>query len=117
MQPNTWAMICHLSGLLGYLGNGLGSVVGPLVFWLIKKDEMPAVDQHGKEALNFNLSVMIYYFVLIAATIVTFGVGVFLTVPLMFLLAIFHFVCVVVASVKANQGEFYRYPMCLRIVN
>ena len=50
MQPNTWAMICHLSGLIGYLGNGLGSIIGPLIFWLIKKDEIISISATNKTA-------------------------------------------------------------------
>ena len=117
MEPNTWAMLCHLSGLLGYLGNFVGSMVGPLVVWLIKKDELALVDQHGKEALNFNISVGIYFLILIAATVLTLGVAFVLTVPLMIALTIFHVVCVIVATLKASRGEAYRYPMCMRIVS
>jgi uncharacterized Tic20 family protein len=116
MTPNTWAMLCHLSGLIGYLGNGLGSVVGPLAIWIVKKDEMPEVDRHGKEALNFNISVAIYGLILGTVTFATLGIGMLLTIPLLFALAIFHFVCVITAAVKANNGEDYQYPMCMRIV-
>ena len=60
MNNNTWAMTAHLLGLIGYLGNGIGSVIAPLILWLVKKDSLPVVDRHGKEALNFNISVLIY---------------------------------------------------------
>jgi uncharacterized Tic20 family protein len=109
-------MICHLAGLVGYLGNGFGSIIGPLVVWLVKKDEIPEVDEHGKEALNFNISVTIYFLILGAATVVTFGIGILLTGPFMIVLAVFHLVCVIVAAMKANNGEPYRYPMCIRLV-
>lgn len=112
MKPNTWAMLCHLSGLTGYLGNGLGSIVAPLILWLIKKDEMPMVDYHGKEALNFNISVGIYYVVLGTFAFITFGLG----IPLLLLLALFHIICVIQATIKANDGEAYRYPFCIRLV-
>jgi uncharacterized Tic20 family protein len=116
MTPNTWAMVCHLSGLLGYLGNGLGSILGPLVFWIVKKDELPQVDRHGKEALNFNISVAIYGLILGAVSVATLGIGMLLTVPLLFVLVVFHFVCVIIAAVKAANGEDYQYPLSLRIV-
>ncbi len=116
MKPNTWAMLCHLSGLIGYLANGFGSVVGPLVVWLVKKDEIPEVDRHGKEALNFNISVMIYGFALGIFTAITFGVGIILVIPAAIALVVFHFVCVVMAAIKANNGEDYRYPFCLRLI-
>ena len=89
MQSNTWAMICHLSGLVGYLGNGLGSIIAPLVVWLVKKDELPEVNDHGKEALNFNISVAIYGLILFVATIFTVGIGAILTLPLGFALVVF----------------------------
>src|SRR5690606_29443063 len=70
MTPNTWAMLTHLSGLIGYLGNVIGSAIGPLVFWLVKKDSIPGIDAHGKEALNFNISVLIYMLIALVVTIV-----------------------------------------------
>ena len=116
MDANTWAMLCHLSGLTGYVANGLGSIIAPLILWLIKKDEMPAVDQHGKEALNFNISVAIYGMALGVLTFLTFGFAALLTIPLMLALGIFHVVCVILAAIKANNGEDYQYPLCLRLV-
>ncbi len=116
MDANTWAMLCHLSGLTGYVANGLGSIIAPLILWLVKKDEMPAVDLHGKEALNFNISIGIYGLALGVLTVSTFGLAVFLTVPLMFALVLFHVVCVVLATIKAKNGEEYRYPLSLRLV-
>ena len=109
-------MLCHLCGLIGYFGNGLGSIIGPLVVWIIKKDTIPAVDRHGKEALNFNISIGIYYLALLAFTFATFGIGAILSVPLFLALAIFHLVCVILAATKANNGEEYRYPLCLRLL-
>lgn len=109
-------MICHLGGLTGYVANGLGSIIVPLVVWIIKKDEIPEVDRHGKEALNFNISITIYGLVLGVLTFVTFGIAVFLTIPLMLALVVFHLVCVVLAAMKANNGEEYRYSLCLRLV-
>lgn len=116
MKDNTWAMLCHLSSLSGYLGNGIGSIVGPLLIWIIKKDTMPEVDAHGKEALNFNLSILIYGLCLTVFTIATLGFGVFLSVPLLLALVIFHVVCTVMATLKANNGEFYRYPLTIRLI-
>lgn len=116
MKPNTWAMLCHLCGLIGYLANGLGSIIGPLVVWIVKKDELPLIDQHGKEAINFNISVAIYTVILASFAIMTFGIGLFLTIPLGAALVIFHIVCIVMASIKANNGEFFRYPLCIRLL-
>ena len=116
MKPNTWAMLCHLCGLVGYLGNGVGNVIGPLLVWLIKKDEIPEVDLHGKESLNFNISVLLYGVGLAVLTMATFGFAALLTIPAGIALLVFHLVCTIQAAIKANNGEEYRYPMTLRLV-
>lgn len=115
-SDNTWAMIVHLSGLAGYLGNGIGSIVAPLVIWLWKKDELPTVDEQGKEALNFNITVAIYGMLLFGLSLVTLGIGMILTVPAIFALGIFHAVCVIVAAVRANRGEPFQYPLTIRLI-
>jgi hypothetical protein len=112
MNANTWAMLCHLSGLLGYTLPALGSILGPLIIWIVKKDEMPAVDEHGKEALNFNLSILIYSIIVTAALIPTLGFA----FPLFGVLIVFHIVCVIVAALRANSGQMYRYPLTMRII-
>jgi uncharacterized Tic20 family protein len=120
MQPNTWAMLCHLGGLTGYAANGLGSVVVPLVLWIVKKDEMPEVNYHGKEAVNFNLSILIYGIGLGIATfilsVLTLGIAMFLLIPLFPALVIFHVVCTIIAAIKASNHEAYRYPLCIRFI-
>lgn len=116
IDGKTWALMAHLFGLIGYIGNGIGSIVGPLVLWLLKKDTIPEVAVHAKEALNFNISVAIYGLVLFLLTIVSFGLLFFLTVPLGVALMVFHVVCVIIASVKAYNGETWRYPLTMRLV-
>ena len=72
-DDRTWAMLCHLSALAGFVVP-FGSIIGPLIVWLIKKDEMPIVDEHGKKALNFQITMAIAYlvcFLLIAGCSVT----------------------------------------------
>lgn len=98
-----WAMFCHLSTLL------LG-IFGPLIVWLIKKDEYPFVDDQGKEALNFQISILIYIFVSAALSIVLIGI------PLLFAVAIFNLVVTIIAAIKSNSGERYRYPLCIRFI-
>lgn len=101
-----WGMLCHLSTFSGYL-IPFGNILGPLVIWLIKKDEYAFVDDQGKEALNFQISIMIYATVL-ALTIIG--------IPLAILALIFGIVMTVVAAIKANGGEYYRYPLTIRFV-
>ena len=120
-EERQWAMFAHLSALLGGLltsgwAGSIGCFIGPLVIWLVKKDTMPFVDDQAKEALNFNITVAIVFFVLWAVTFLTLFIGGVLTVPLMVIVGIAWLVLTVIASIKANQGERYRYPFTLRLV-
>lgn len=109
-DERTWEMFCHLSALLGLFTVNLGSILGPLIVWLIKKDEMPGVDRHGKESLNFQISMFIY--MAVSAILIIVAVGLVL-VPI---LAIVNIVCVIIATIKANNGEFYQYPITIRFL-
>ena len=120
-EARLWATFCHLSPLLAWLGLPFGTIIGPLVFWLIKRNEMPFVDDQGKESVNFHLSILIY--ALAAGTVAfIFALTVVLTilaVPVLIAiiaLAIFEFVQVIMASIKANQGTAYRYPLAIRLI-
>jgi len=110
-DARTWAMFCHLAGLCGFVLPFVGNIVGPLILWQLKKDEYPFVDEHGKEALNFQLSMTIYglvSMVLIAA----FCIGAFLLAAVV----IVDLVFLLIAGVKANNGLYYRYPLAIRFV-
>ncbi|MDA7978264.1 MAG: DUF4870 domain-containing protein [Pirellulales bacterium] len=106
-----WGLFCHLSALSGYIGIPFGQIVGPLIVWLLKKDEMPFVDYHGKESLNFNITVSIALIVCIPLTF-CFFIGLILIIPI----AIAALVFTIIAAIKANSGEYYRYPMTLRLI-
>ena len=106
-----WAMFCHLSALLASFVAGL-SFLGPLICWLAKKDSSRFVDAHGKEALNFQLNMLIYFLVSIAIAIVTCGVGIVLPIAL----GIYSLIMPIIAGVKANGGEMYRYPLTFRMI-
>ena len=101
-EERTWAMIAHLTGLIGF--------VGPLIVWLVQKDKMPFVDDQGKEALNFQLTVLIAYAV--AGATSCFGVGL-VVFPVVF---VANVVLCIMGGLKANQGESYRYPLTLRLI-
>lgn len=114
-DSRNWAIAAHLSALLSLV---IGfSFVGPLVIYLAKKDD-PFVRRHAAEALNFNLSVLLYAVVIGIATFVLifFVVGLAL-IPVLILgfVAWIAFVCL--AAVRAGQGEDYRYPLTIRLVN
>ena len=107
----SWNVACHLAALSG-LFTGVGFVVGPLVVWLLKKADYPSVDRHGKESLNFQLSVLIYSFGLFVLSFFTCG----MTVPLVLALVVAQIVLIVLASVRVSNGEEYRYPLTLRLL-
>jgi uncharacterized Tic20 family protein len=106
-----WAMFCHLAALVGYvIPFPFASVVGPLVVWMIKREQYPLVQDQGKESVNFQISMAIYA---IGALILIFIV---IGVPILIGLAIFDLVCIIIATMKANEGVAYRYPLCIRFI-
>lgn len=114
-------MFAHLSALLGAIvtgafGGGWGCFIGPLVIWLIKKDTMPFVNDQGKEALNFNITVAIAFVVLFLLSVMTFGIGLIIAIPLWFIIGIVWLVFTIIAAIKANEGTLYRYPFTLRLI-
>jgi uncharacterized Tic20 family protein len=119
-EERQWALFAHLSAILGGVLTGhmfgWGCFIGPLVIWLIKKDTMPFVNDQGKEALNFNITLAIVGLALIVLSIITFGIGLLITIPLGIIIGIAWLVFVIIAAVKANEGIAYRYPVCLRLV-
>ena len=114
-EERNWAMACHLAGFAGYLLPGIGHILGPLVVWLIKKDTSPFIDDQGKEALNFNISVTIWALVcfLLGITII----GLVIAIPFGLVLMVVDVVCKIIGAIRASNGERYRYPMTIRLVN
>ena len=108
-DDRTWAMLCHLSGLAGYV-IPFGNIFGPLIIWLIKRDQSWFVDDQGKEALNFQISWAIYMIVSLVAILVLVGI------VLVGIVAIGGLVLLIVAAVKANEGIAYRYPLTIRFI-
>ena len=88
-----------------------GHILGPLVVWLVKRAESPEIDAHGKEALNFQISMLIYNLVAGVLCLVLIG---FVLLGVLYLLNI---IFVVIAALKAGEGEMYRYPLTIRLVN
>lgn len=108
-EARQWAMFAHLSALIGFI-IPFGSLIGPLVIWQIKKGEFPFVDDQGKEALNFQITVAIAVVVCIILMFVLIGM---LLLPLVGLAAL---VFTIIGGIKANSGETYRYPFALRLI-
>jgi hypothetical protein len=129
-----WAAMAHLSAVLLALltswAAGVAGAVAALVVWLLKKDDSPFIAEHAREALNFNLSMLLYACAagaiavgLVGVTVFTLGLGLILTLPAGILLvmacaaiAVLWLVCSVIATVKAWNGEHYRYPLSIRLV-
>ena len=114
-------MFAHLSALVGGIltsgwAGSIGCFIGPLIIWLVKKDTMPFVDDQGKEALNFNITVGIVTLVLLVLSVVTLGIGLIIAIPLWIILWVYWLVCTIIGSVRANNGVAYRYPLTLRLI-
>jgi len=110
-----WGMLCHLAGLAGYVMPIIGNIVAPLIIWQIKKDELPFVDKQGKEAVNFQISMSLYALVGITVCLVT-CVGAVLIPVVGIVVGIVDLIFLLIAAVKANNGESYQYPLTIRFI-
>lgn len=105
------AMLTHLSGLAIYTGIPFINIIAPLVIWLIKKEDHPFIDDQGKEAVNYQITLLLYTILCIALAF--FCIGIFLLIAL----GIANVVLIIIATIKANDGIPYRYPLTIRLVN
>jgi uncharacterized Tic20 family protein len=110
-DAKTMAMLCHLLAIAIVFVGPL-AILGPLIIWLIKKDQHQFIDEQGKESVNFQITVLIAMVALFILGFITCGVGFFL----MPVVAIVDIVFCIIATIKANSGEHYRYPIALRLV-
>jgi uncharacterized protein len=110
-QTRTWCVLCHASALLGLFFHFLGHLLGPLVVWLVKRGDSPEIDAHGKESLNFQLSMLLYD---IVAGILCFVLVGFV---LLVILWVMNTVLVIIASIRASEGQLYRYPFTIRFLS
>jgi uncharacterized Tic20 family protein len=117
-DDTTWAVLAHIGSLVAaWLAMGF---LAPLAVMLTKGTQSPFVRRHAVESLNFQLSLLIYLVVGSIVSVVlfflTFGLFLIILVPAAVLLGIGALVVIILASVKASQGEDYRYPLTIRIV-
>ena len=112
-NSRTLGSVAHLSALAGVVG--IPSFVGPLIVLLVGRDDAFA-QLEAREALNFNLSILIYAVAAVGVTIATLGIGLLVIVPAALAAAIAWFVLVIIAGVRAAGGSGYRYPLTLRLV-
>jgi uncharacterized Tic20 family protein len=109
-EDRQWGMFAHLSALVGWF---IGfPILGPLIVWLMKKDQSKFVDYHGKESLNFQINILIYTIVSGVVTLATCGI----TIPLLLIVVVWSIVMPILAGLAANKGEEYRYPLTFRII-
>ena len=108
-DERTWAMLCHFSAFAGLIFP-FGNFLAPLIIWLIKKEELPFVEDQGKEVLNFQISMTIYLLISGMLCIILIGI------PIIIGLVIFCFIITIIAAISANDGKSYRYPINLRLI-
>lgn len=117
-DQQTWRVLAHASAFIQFLG--VPSVVGPLVVWLIRRED-PVVEPHARDALNFQLSLLIYFVAgailafLAAITIVGLVITVFIVI-LLLILVVLELVFALLATLAASRGERYAYPMSLELI-
>jgi len=109
-EAKQFGMLCHISGLAGLLTAGFGNWIGPLVVWLLKKEEYPFVDDQGKEALNFQITCLIGYLIGVITAWLIIGILIIMAVGVLWL------VFTIIAAVKASEGITYRYPFSIRLI-
>ena len=106
-----WCVLAHAAALAGFFVPWAGHIVGPLVVWLAKREDSPEIDAHGKEAINFQISMLIWN--VGAAILCLVLIGFVLLIVLHLLNVIF----VVIASIRASEGKLYRYPLTIRFLS
>ncbi len=109
-EEKNWAMFAHLAALAGYIGIPFGSVLGPLVVWLMMRDESAVVDDHGKRSLNFQISMTLWILCCIPLCFVFVG---FILIPI---LAIMDLIYVILNGIKASKGESISYPLTIAFI-
>jgi uncharacterized Tic20 family protein len=98
-------IFCHLSLILG-----VGFIL-PLIVFLVKREDSPLVAAHAKEVLNFHISVVIY-------VVASFALAcVFIGIPLLLAVIAGSFICAIIAAIRASEGEFYHYPLTIRLIS
>ena len=111
-SPNvrTWNVLCHATALAGFFVPWAGHILGPLIVWLAKRNDSPEIDEYGKESLNFQISMLIYNVIAGVLCLVLIGF------VILGILHILNLVLVIIASIQASEGKFYRYPLAIRLI-
>ena len=114
-EERNWALAAHVGTFVAaWFAMGF---IAPLLIMLTIGSESPFVRKHAVESLNFQISLLIYIVAGFLITLVTFGIGALVVVPVAIVIGIFALVVIILATIKAANGEDYRYPLCLRLVS
>ena len=111
VDVRTWNVLCHASALLGFFFPWAGHIIAPLIVWLVKRGDSPEIDAHGKESINFQLSMLVYSVISAILCLILIGF------VLLAILHIVNVVLVIIASIRASEGKFYRYPITIRFLS
>jgi uncharacterized protein len=114
-EVRNWAMAGHLSAFLGSFV--ALAVLGPLIVWLIRREVDGFSEQHAREALNFNLTILLLIVAGVVFSVLTVGIGLIVVVPLGLAVAVAWIVLTIIAAVRASEGREYRYPLTIRFVS
>ena len=111
-SERTYAMFMHLTLLLT---SAMIPVIPALIMWTIKRKDSPFLDDHGKEAMNFQISLLLYSIVIVPIIgVLTCSIGFFILWPVVVVLGV---VGMIMAAVAANKGQYFRYPACIRFIH
>jgi uncharacterized Tic20 family protein len=114
-EERNWALAAHVGTFVAaWFAMGF---IAPLVVMLVKGNDSVFVRRHAVESLNFQITLLIYIVVGFVITLVTFGLGALVVLPVAIVVAVFALVVIILATVRAANGEQYRYPLCLRLVH
>lgn len=109
LNEKQWVIFCHAGGLAGLI-IPFGNIIVPAIIWSMKKEESAWIDDQGKESLNFQISMMIYIFIAGLLSIILIGL------PILIILGVADLALIIVAIIKADKGESYRYPLTIRLI-
>ena len=116
-EERNWALASHLVSLLGYF-IGFGEFIGPLIIWMMKRNDSPFVAHHSKEALNFSLTQMLLLIIalVICLPLCLIVIGIPLLIGSLGILFLWHVIAAIIGAVRAGEGELYYYPLTIRFL-
>jgi len=109
-NARTWGAWCHFAALAGFIGLPFGNILGPLIVWQLKREDHPFVDEQGRNALNYQISLVIYALISLVLCLVLIGV---LLLGALYLMGV---IFPIIAGIQANNGVSYRYPLAIEFI-